>query len=296
MKFFVRLFLAASLILASLNLAAQTSSSQPAAAPGAVKASLPTEATVNEFLKRMFGWNQNLTWKIAEIKPSEAPTVAQVTVVFNTPEGPAVQRIYVTPDQQFAFSGDLVPFGADPFAPTRDILKQANGPERGPQDAAVTIVEFGDLQCPACKKAQENVNKLMSEEPKAKLIFQNFPLEQIHKWSMLAAKYVDCLNRQNNDLAVKFIATTYDHQSEVTDQNAEQMLKSYVKLAGGDPDAVSACAAKPETEKRVRDSIALGDKLGVSSTPTFFINGRKVATFMSTPYEAIKAMVDYDVK
>ncbi len=244
----------------------------------------------------MFGWNQNLAWHVVSIKPSEAPTVAEVTVVFNTPEGQAVQKIYVTPDEHYAFSGDLVPFGADPFAAARADLKAVTGPEHGSKDAAVTIVEFGDLECPACKKAQENLTKLMSEEPKAKLIFQNFPLEQIHPWSMRAAKYLDCLGRENNDAVWKFIATTYEHQAEVNEQNADDKLKEYVKEAGGDPAVVSACAAKPETEKRVRDSIALGEKLNVNSTPTFFINGRKVTGFANMPYDTAKAMVDYDAK
>ncbi len=175
-------------------------------------------------------------------------------------------------------------------------MKNVNGPEHGPKDAVVTIVEFGDLECPACKKAQENLNKLMSEEPKAKLIFQNFPLEQIHPWAMRGAKYLDCLGRENNDVVWKFIATTYEHQSDVNEQNADEKLKEFVKEAGGDPAAASACAAKPETEKRVRDSIALGEKLNVNSTPTFFINGRKVSGFVNTPYETVKAMVDYDLK
>jgi protein-disulfide isomerase len=288
MKFTCSVVIAAALALAGATLAAQ----QHAAS----NSKLPTEATVNEFLKHMFGYDQNLAWKIAEIKPSEATGLAQVTVVFNTPERQVVQRFYVTSDEKFALSGDLVPFGADPFAPARADLKAADGPTHGPKDATVTIVEFGDLECPACKKAQENLNKLMSEEPKARLIFQNFPLEQIHKWSLLAAKYVDCLGRENNDEVWKFIATTYDHQGEVNEQNAEQMLKGYAKDSGGDPDAISACAAKPETEKRVRQSIALGEKLNVTSTPTFFINGRKVANFLNTPYEAVKAMVDYDAK
>lgn len=272
----------------ALSASAQTSG-------GGTTSKLPSEATVNEFLKRMFGWNQNLAWKVASIKPSEASGISEVTVVFNTPEGQAVQRIYVTPDEQHAFSGDLVPFGADPFAAARADLKSANGPEHGPKDATITIVEFGDLECPACKKAQENLNKLMAEEPKVKLIFQNFPLEQIHKWAMPAAKYVDCLGRQNNEAVWKFIATAYDHQSDVNEQNAEEKLKGYVKDAGGDPAAVSACAAKPETEKHVRESIALGEKLNVTSTPTFFIDGRKVANFVNTPYESMKAMVDYEV-
>jgi len=288
MKFITHLLVAACLSCSGLSLTAQTHSNSAA--------KLPSEATVNEFLKHMFGWNQNLAWHVASIKPSEAPGISEVTVIFNTPEGQAVQRIYVTPDEQYAFSGDLVPFGADPFAAARAELKDANGPVRGAVDAKVTIVEFGDLECPACKKAQENLNKLMSEEPKARLIFQNFPLEQIHKWSLRAAKYVDCLGHQNNEAVWKFIATTYDHQSEINEQNVEQMLNGYVKDSGGDPTAVSACVAKPETEKRVRDSIALGEKLNVNSTPTFFINGRKVAGFVNTPYDTMKAMVDYDVK
>lgn len=288
MNLIKHVLIAASLLLAGATASAQTHSGSTA--------KLPSEATVNEFLKHMFGWNQNLAWHVASIKPSEAPGISEVTVIFNTPEGQAMQRIYVTPDEHYAFSGDLVPFGADPFAAARADLKNTTGPEHGPKDATVTIVEFGDLECPACKKAQENLNKLMSEEPKAKLVFQNFPLEQIHKWAMLGAKYVDCLGRENNEVVWKFIATTYDHQSDVTDQNAEEKLKQFVKDSGGDPAAVSACAAKPETEKRVRESLALGEKLNVNSTPTFFINGRRVAGFVNTPYDALKAMVDYDAK
>src|SRR4051794_23113223 len=174
-----RILVTACVLLAGLNVFSQ----QQQKTTQSTK--LPSEATVNDFLKHMFGWNQNLAFKIADIKPSEAPGIAQVTVVFNTPEGQAVQKIYVTSDEHYAFSGELVPFGADPFAAARADLKAVNGPVHGPADATVTIVEFGDLQCPACKKAQENLNKLMGEEPKAKLIFQNFPLEQIHKWAMI---------------------------------------------------------------------------------------------------------------
>ncbi len=298
----LRALLIATLLVSSLPALAQnsstssaTSSSKPAAATAA-NSSAPSAATVDAFLKKMFGWNQDLTWKVEEIKPSEASGISQATVVFNTPRGPQVARFYITADQKYTFMADLLPFGADPFAEARQLLKAANGPEHGPKDATTTIVEFGDLECPACKAAQPNIAKLMEEEPKVKVIFQNYPLPQ-HKWAMTAAKYLDCLGRQNNDAAIKFIATTYDHQSEITEQNVEQMLKSYVKDSGGDPDAVAACASKPDTEKRIHDSMALGEKLDVSSTPTFFINGRKLVGFSSTstPYDAVKAMVDFEV-
>jgi protein-disulfide isomerase len=292
------LLLAGTLLAGLCSVAQTTSTTKPAAAKSATAStSLPSEATVDAFLKKMFGWNQQLSYKVAEIKPSEAPGISQATVVFNTPQGSQTTRIYITPDQKYAFTGDLVPFGADPFGETREALKAANGPVHGAKDAAITIVEFGDLQCPACKAAQPNINKLMEDEPKAKLIFQNYPLESLHKWAMTAAKYVDCLARDSNDVAWKFIATVYDHQSEINEQNVEPMLKGYVKDAGGNPDQVAACAAKPETEKRVRESMALGEKLDVTSTPTFFINGRRIVGFSSNsvPYDAVKSMVDFDL-
>ena len=294
------LFLAACLVAAGLRcLAQQPATNNPAPdapknASSAATGTRPSEATINEFLKWMFGWNQQLTWKVAEIKPSEDPSISEVVIVFNTPQGQQLSHLYVTPDQKYAMSGDLIPFGADPFAPARAELKAVNGPAHGPKDAAVTIVEFGDLQCPACKAAQPTVTKLMEDEPKARLVFQNFPLEQLHKWAMLGAKYIDCIGRENNEAVWKFIPTVYEHQSEITEQNADQMLKGFAKNSGADPEVVAACIAKPETEKRVRDSIALGEKLGVSSTPTFFIDGRKIVGLGSnTPYDIVKQMVDY---
>jgi protein-disulfide isomerase len=292
----VSVLLIALAIFAESGVATAQSSASSAKPATSGAAGLPSEATVDGFLKQMFGWNQELTWKIAEIKPAEAQGFAEVTAVFNTPQGQQIFRLYVTPDQKFGLTGDMVPFGADPFGAARVGLKAASGPAHGPTDATVTIVEFGDLECPACKAAQPNLNKLLQEEPKVKLIFQNFPLETVHKWAMLGAKYVDCIGRESNDTVFKFINTVYEHQGEITPETADSMLKGYAKEAGANPDTTAVCAAKPETEKHVRESLALGTTLGVNSTPTFFINGRKVIGFgNSTPYEVVKAIVDYNL-
>ncbi len=129
-----------------------------------------------------------------------------------------------------------------------------------------------------------------------KLIFQSFPLESLHKWALLGSKYLDCVGREGSDQAFKFIATVYEHQGEITPETADAMLKGYAKDAGANPDTVAACVAKPETEKRVRESLALGERLVVNSTPTFFINGRKVIGFgNNTPYEVVKAIVEFNL-
>lgn len=303
MNRFTAVLMTTTLACASLCASAQqtpASTSNPAAksasAAPANSGPLPTEATFDAFLKHMFGWNQELTWKVVDIKPSEATGLSQATVIFNTPQGQQATRIYVTADQKHAFTGDLVPFGTDPFGVDREILKAADGPSQGPKDAALTIVEFGDLECPACKAAQPNITKLMQEEPKVRLVFVNFPLTQIHKWALKAAEYVDCMGRANNDAAMKFIATVYEHQGEINEQNVDLMLKGYVKDAGGDPDAIAACAAKPETAKRIADAQALGEKVNITSTPTFFVGGRRIVGFSNNvPYDAVKSMVDYEI-
>jgi protein-disulfide isomerase len=107
---------------------------------------------------------------------------------------------------------------------------------------------------------------------------------------------VECLGQANNDAVWKFIASVYDHQAEVKEQNVDQLLRGYVKDAGGDPDAIAACVAKPETAKRVADSVALGEKLNLTSTPTFFLNGRRILGFSSNiPYDTVKSMADFAI-
>src|ERR1035437_2045649 len=155
----IAVLMTTALALGSLGATAQqppaTTLKPPAkTVPGASANSqgpLPSEATFNEFLKHMFGWNQDLTWKVVEIKPSEAAGLSEATVIFNTPNGQQARRLYVTADQKYAFTGELVPFGSDPFDEAREQLNSVKGPSEGPKGAVITIVEFGDLECPACK-------------------------------------------------------------------------------------------------------------------------------------------------
>ena len=173
--------------LAAPNLVAQ------AAAKATV--TLPTETTVDSFLQQTFGYEQGLSWKIASIKPAPVPGLAQVDVVLASPQGQQISRFYVTEDGEHALVGDIIPFGPKPFDPVKNTLaKGITGPARGPKDSLVTIVEFGDLQCPACKAAQPAIEALVAAEPTARFVFQNFPLE-MHNWAAKGAAYADCVGR-----------------------------------------------------------------------------------------------------
>ena len=131
---------------------------------------------MNAFMKQMFGYDPSVSWKIAAIRPSQAEGLTEVLVVLSNAQGQQNNRLYVTEDGKHAVVGDIIPFGAHPFAAAQEALsKGMNGPSRGPADAPVTVVEFSDLQCPHCKEAQPTIDKLMAEEKERPPGIPEFP-------------------------------------------------------------------------------------------------------------------------
>jgi protein-disulfide isomerase len=255
-------------------------------------ANLPSEEDVNAFLHETFGYDSQLTWKIVGIKSSQAEGLAEVTVQISGPQGQGEQKFFVTQDGKHAVVGDVIPFGAHPFDKTRELLQQkATGPARGPASAAVTIVEFSDLQCPHCKEAAPTIEKLLTENPNIHFVFQNFPLP-MHNWAMKAAQYADCVGQSSNDAFWKYISSVYAAQSDITAENADQKLTELADSSGVNGKDVAACAAKPETQSRVEASANLGKSVDVNATPTLFINGRPVGV-NGNNYDVLKQIVDF---
>lgn len=277
--------------------AAKTTPAKPAEKLGThATPDLPSEATVDSFLHQTFGYQPDLTWKISSIAPSPVEGLAEVTVVLASPQGQQLSHFYVGPDGQHALVGDIIPFGARPFDPAKKLLEKGiTGPSRGPKDAAVTIVEFGDLQCPACKAAQPTIEALVAAEPTARFVFQNFPLE-MHNWAAKGAAYADCVGRASNDAFWKFVAKAYETQADITAENADEKLTALADGAGVKGADIAACAAKPETKAHVDASLALGKSVDVTGTPTLYINGRKIGSFDQRNAELYKALVEFAAK
>lgn len=287
---------AALLLFSSIFLAAQQKpSAKPAAPSKAQDAALPSEQEVNAFMHATFGYDPQLTWKIESIKPSEAEGLAEVNVLMSGPQGQGTQRFFVSEDGKHAVVGDIIPFGAHPFEAARTTLeKKATGPSRGSATAPVMLVEFSDLQCPHCKEANPTVERLVKEDSDVRFVFQNFPLP-IHNWAKKAAEYADCVGRASNDTFWKFVDGVYAAQSDITADNADQKLTDIANQSGANGADIAACAARPDTESRVDESVKLGQSIGVNSTPTLFINGRPVGVGGNN-YDALKQIVDFAAK
>ena len=268
--------------------AAKPATTSPAAEGTTV---LPSEDTVNSFLFQMFGYDPTVTWKVTEIRPSEVPGLAEVSVVLTNPQGSNPNRLLVSADGKHAITGDILPFGAKPFDDARAKLeKGVNGPAQGPAKASVTIVEFSDMQCPHCQTAAPTIDQLIALEPEAHFVFQNFPLPA-HNWAEKAAGYVECVGRASNDAVWKFIRKTFDEQANITESNADEKLKAIATASGANADEIAACAVKSDTKARIEASVALGKSVGVNATPTLFINGRNVPG--GAPVDLLKKIVDF---
>lgn len=266
--------------------------------PSSAGTALPSEATVNDFLKHMFGYDGSLTWKVQSIKASPDPHVAEVNILMSGSQGQQFTRLYVAPEQHFALIGEMIPFGADPFAPARtELQKNAHGPAKGPANAPVTLVEFSDLQCPHCKAAQPIIDRLINEDKNVRLIYENFPLPS-HDWAFKGAAFADCIGRENNDAFWKFIKAVYDNQENITAANADAKFVEYAGSSGVDGKNAAACAARPDTKTRVDEGVNLGKSkdVDVEGTPTVFVNGRRIGSIGSVPFDTLKQIVDYSAK
>jgi protein-disulfide isomerase len=267
-----------------------------AAAQEKAPVNLPSEDTVNSFMQQTFGYDSTITWKVSSIKPAIAEGLAEVTVVITNTQGQSVTVFYVTPDGTHAVAGDIMPFGAKPYAPALEALQKGiNGTSRGPEKAPVTIVEFSDLQCPHCKEAQPVIEKLLTAEPNARFVFQQFPLP-MHNWAAKGAAYADCISRSSKDAFWKFVQGTYDEQANITESNADEKLTAIADKAGVKGADIAVCAAKADTKARIDKSIALGQSVGVTGTPTVFINGRRIGNLTQVPENILKGIVEFATK
>jgi len=299
MKFIHRTFLAVLVFFVIMSgiavaqtppsLKTRPEASSPAAAPATV---LPSEDTVNSFLFQMLGFDSTKSWKVNNIRPSEVPGLAEVMVMITDPQGSSPSRLLVSADGKHVLTGDVLPFGAKPFDEARAKLEKGlNGPAKGPVKAAVTIVEFSDMQCPHCAKAAPTIDQLLAQEPEVHFVFQSFPLP-MHNWAGKAANYVDCVGQASNDNVWKFIQKTFDEQANITESNIDEKLKAIATATGANADDIAACAAKPDTKARVEASVALGKSVGVTGTPVLFINGRSVPG--GAPVDLLKKIVDFE--
>jgi len=169
--------------------------------------------------------------------------------------------------------------------PERDFVK-------GRADAPVTIVEFSDFECPYCREAAFGVEKILKQyEGDVRVVFKNLPLDQscneamaqpLHHFACRAAELARCAGAERDEL----FWSVHDMLFTGATLSAER-LDGVPEEAGLDPDALATCLASGDQMSEVREDIALARELGISGTPVFFLNGRRLSDYRLPALESV---------
>lgn len=159
-------------------------------------------------------------------------------------------------------------------------------------NAKVTLVEFGDYQCPACGASYPIVTQILKEyQGKVNFVFRNYPLP-IHSNAMIAAEAAEASGAQGKYF--EMYETLYSNQSEWSDSKKPlEIFQKYAKNIGLDVEQFKKEVEAKKYEKKIRSDQSDGDSLAVSATPTFFINGKKITGGL--PYDQLKKMIEEEL-
>ena len=156
----------------------------------------------------------------------------------------------------------------DEHAPQLHVPVTEKDHAQGPADAPLTLVEYGDYECPYCGRAHPVVRKLQQRlGDRLRFVFRNFPLNTLHEHAGVAAQAAEAAAAQGKFWEMHDIL--YENQDDL----AETDLQQYALKVGVELYQFNADLASEKYAKRVRDDFRGGVRSGVNRTPTFFING-----------------------
>ena len=237
------------------------------------------KATLEAYLRHVNLYRGTVNYKIEDPKPSKyLPGFSEVVVHLTFDSGSKDDLYYISPDGQTIVEGDIYKINQNPFQSTLDGLTTADQPNFGPKDAPVTIVEFGDLECPDCKMEAPLLRRNVREAfpDKVRVFFKDFPLESIHPWARAAAIAGRCVYNRDPEAFWKFYDWMYDRQDEINPENLRAKVVEWAGKNQIDALQLGRCIDTKATEPEVNREIAEGRALGIRGTPTLFINGRKI--------------------
>jgi protein-disulfide isomerase len=191
--------------------------------------------------------------------------------------------LYSSPDLRI-LSREFMDTTLDPskerYEKARVAMGQLDGPDAprwGDRDAPLTLVVFSDFECPFCKRAADVIrSEPLVREKKVRVVFRNYPLPQ-HPWAQKAAELASCAEFQSPELFWKVHDLIFERQERINPNDADSQLLSIVtQVPGVNQAQMDDCVKKQLSLGIVLRDKALGSHMGVTATPTTFVNGETV--------------------
>jgi len=258
-----------ALLICAMGVSAQT-------APNVDKSRLEA------YLRYAEGFTSHVQIAIDDPTPSPFKGYYRVLVHLTVGADKQDRVYYFSSDPDRLITGNIWQLNRDPFLETLEHLP-AGGPSFGPADAKVTIVVFSDFQCPYCrtlaKLLRQNIPQKYPND--VRVVFDDYPIESLHKWARAAAEGARCLAEQNPAAFWAFHDWIFDHQQEVTADNLREKILAIAPQNGVDATKLSTCIDTHSTAQAITDTQKAGRALQITRTPTFFVNGREVTGAVS---------------
>jgi protein-disulfide isomerase len=216
---------------------------------------------------------------VTDFRISPYPNLLATTVsVTEGNKPPEIQELFMTSDGRVLVVGGIFSLAQDPRKTALKGISTVNQPRSGPATAPVTIVEFSDLQCPMCARMHDFIENdvLKKYSGKVQVIFKEFPLANIHDWTLTASIANQCVYQINPNAYLPFRSLIYKNQLGTNAGNVRDLMLSYGEQLGLDRLRLAGCIDSKASLPRVEANFLEGKNVGVSSTPTSFINGKMV--------------------
>jgi protein-disulfide isomerase len=184
------------------------------------------------------------------------------------------------------------------IANAQDLVKAARGIKEGSDAAPIRILVFSDYMCPACRQfttaVEPGLRRDFIETGKVQLVYHDFPLGGAHKWSFLAARAGRCAEDQSKFWPYHDLLFARQSDWSFSQTAPTGKFEDYAREVGLDQKAFEACLNSNKHQELVTANHTLGVQLGVSGTPTLFMNGRQLAREWSD-YSLLKTRLEQEL-
>lgn len=274
---------------------AQTSTPSPAP-PRQNSAASPEvialQKKIEGFLRRAFAWGPEYKLEIGALNETGISDLYAVNVKVTYSGQSDSTVVYVSKDGRYMVRGELQDMSADPNADIKKAIHIDNAPSKGPANAPVTIVEYADYECPACRQFNSLLPDILAKNPQVRLVFKEFPLTDIHPWAMTAATAARCVNQLSPATFWKFHDSIFESQDLISPSNAWDKLLDLASQLGINTDSLKACMVDTATTKAIQAEQRENQILQITMTPTIFVNGRRV---VGPDDQLVKQFIDYEL-
>ncbi|MCW5829215.1 MAG: DsbA family protein [Deltaproteobacteria bacterium] len=234
-------------------------------------------------------------YKLDQVSKSEMPGFKILSFRALTPdedEEEGGRELMVTDDGQFATFGVWTDTQSDPRAERMKMVTLEGASKQGAKNGKVVIVEFSDFQCPFCDRAAKTMRQEVypAYKDKVTFYFKHLPLP-FHKWADEASIASLCVQRDAGDEKFwKLYNYYFDNQKSLSEGNLKDKTYNFVKTLGINEQKFKKCFENRETQKQLDQDMAEASALGITGTPGFLVNGKKLSG--AQPFSAFKAEID----